>query len=49
MPMIEIFNRSHYENVLATRVNPQWLFRSLDLRYPKARSRPRCSHRQEND
>ncbi len=23
--MIEIFNRSHYENVLATRVNPQWI------------------------
>src|SRR5690554_4468220 len=23
--MIEIFNRSHYENVLATKVNPQWL------------------------
>lgn len=23
--MIEIFNRSHYENVLATKVNPQWI------------------------
>lgn len=24
--MIEIFNRSHYENVLATKVNKQWIF-----------------------
>src|SRR5690554_3699686 len=23
--MIEIFNRSHYENVLATKVNPEWI------------------------
>jgi PPK2 family polyphosphate:nucleotide phosphotransferase len=23
--MIEIFNRSHYENVLATKINPQWI------------------------
>jgi hypothetical protein len=23
--MIEIFNRSHYENVLATKVNPAWI------------------------
>jgi PPK2 family polyphosphate:nucleotide phosphotransferase len=23
--MIEIFNRSHYENVLATKVNPKWI------------------------
>jgi len=23
--MIEIFNRSHYENLLATKVNPQWI------------------------
>ena len=27
--MIEIFNRSHYENVLATKVNTQWILNEL--------------------
>lgn len=33
--MIEIFNRSHYENVLATKVNPQWI---LNERIPEYES-----------
>jgi len=33
--MIEIFNRSQYENVLATKVNPQWI---LNERIPGYRS-----------
>ncbi|HHV86769.1 MAG TPA: polyphosphate kinase 2 family protein [Petrimonas sp.] len=31
--MIEIFNRSHYENVLATKVNPQWILNERIPRY----------------
>lgn len=31
--MIEIFNRSHYENVLATKVNPQWILNERILGY----------------
>lgn len=39
--MIEIFNRSHYENVLATKVNPQWI---LNERIPGIGSVENINH-----
>lgn len=33
--MIEIFNRSHYENVLATKVNPEWILNERIPGYDK--------------
>lgn len=40
--MIEIFNRSHYENVLATKVNPQWI---LNERIPGYDEETKIDHK----